>query len=348
MGPVARTEPAAIFPFDIRGFLPLRYATEVGADSDEDEPFGMAFVNAFGVRLRIAQGSDIYRIGLRDFRLCAVTDEHRLPLPHHGDCLPRFDRRKINLGGGQRNGVGGGVHLVDKRPGDRTCAHRAKGGGSQKKEIAAGFAMLRFDNIGIAGRMRRGLDHYSTVFVLILVTNFNASKYHQIQCTGKWGFVEFRKKLSYKNGMTIRLAFYKPEIPQNVGAGLRLAACLGLPVDIIEPTGFPWDDTKIRRSGMDYIDYVTIQKHPNWDSFVNRYQDRRIVLMTTKAPQSYLDFTFQTGDILLAGQESAGVPPEIHAACGHRVTIPMATGPRSLNIINACAMIAGEALRQLR
>lgn len=148
--------------------------------------------------------------------------------------------------------------------------------------------------------------------------------------------------------MTIHLAFYQPEIPQNVGAGLRLCACLGMPADIIEPTGFAWDDAKIRRSGMDYIPYVTINKHANWANFASHYQDRRIILMTTKSTQSYLDFTFQKGDILLAGQESAGVPPEIHESCDHRITIPMAQGPRSLNIINACAMVAGEALRQLR
>ena len=148
--------------------------------------------------------------------------------------------------------------------------------------------------------------------------------------------------------MTINLAFYQPEIPQNVGAGLRLAACLGLTVDIIEPTGFPWDDAKIRRSGMDYIPYVTINKHSNWDTFRKFHAKRRIILLTTKTTDSYLDFAFKKGDILLAGQESAGVPPEIHESCDHRITIPMAPGPRSLNIINACAMVTGEALRQLR
>lgn len=148
--------------------------------------------------------------------------------------------------------------------------------------------------------------------------------------------------------MSIHLAFYQPEIPQNVGAGLRLCACLGIPADIIEPTRFAWDDTKIRRSGMDYIPYVNLNRHASWDAFLKQYAGRRIVLMTTKSSHSYLDFNFQKGDILLAGQESAGVPAEIHDFCENRITIPMAPGPRSLNIINACAMITGEALRQLR
>jgi tRNA (cytidine/uridine-2'-O-)-methyltransferase len=148
--------------------------------------------------------------------------------------------------------------------------------------------------------------------------------------------------------MTINLALYQPEIAQNVGAAFRLCACLGIPVDIIEPTAFPWDDARIRRSAMDYIDYVTIHRHKSWDAFASGYHDRRIILLTTKSTHSYLDFTFQDGDILLAGQESAGVPPDIHDFCEHRLTIPMAHGPRSLNIVNACAMVVGEALRQLR
>ncbi len=148
--------------------------------------------------------------------------------------------------------------------------------------------------------------------------------------------------------MNIHLALYQPDIPQNVGAALRLAACLGMPVDIIEPTTFPWDDAKIRRSGMDYIDHVTIHKHSSWEVFANRYQQNRIILLTTKAANSYLDFSFQDGDILLAGRASTGVPPEIHESVTHRITIPMVGAVRSLNVVNACAMVAGEALRQLR
>ncbi|MFA5592459.1 MAG: tRNA (cytidine(34)-2'-O)-methyltransferase [Micavibrio sp.] len=147
---------------------------------------------------------------------------------------------------------------------------------------------------------------------------------------------------------SINLALYQPEIPQNTGAAMRLCACMGMVLDIIEPTGFVWDEAKIRRSAMDYIDYVTLRRHENWDAFRAAYKGRRVILLTTKSDQSYLDFTYRPGDILLAGQESAGAPPHIHEEVEARLTIKMAHGPRSMNIINACAMITGEALRQIR
>lgn len=147
--------------------------------------------------------------------------------------------------------------------------------------------------------------------------------------------------------MKLHLALYQPDIPQNVGAALRLAACLGMTADIIEPTTFPWDDAKIRRSGMDYIEHVTIKRHASWEAFANHYQDRRIILLTTKADFSYLDFAYQDGDILLAGRASDGVPPLVHESVTARITIPMAGAVRSLNVVNACAMVCGEALRQL-
>ena len=144
----------------------------------------------------------------------------------------------------------------------------------------------------------------------------------------------------------INLALYQPEIPQNTGAAMRLTACLGIPLDIIEPTGFVWDESKIRRSAMDYIDYVRLKRHRNWDEFRSFHIGRRVILLTTKSDHSYLDFSFCYGDILLAGQESSGVPEHVHQTCDARVTIPMASGPRSLNVVNACAMVVGEALRQ--
>jgi len=146
----------------------------------------------------------------------------------------------------------------------------------------------------------------------------------------------------------LHLALYQPEIPQNTGAAMRLAACMGMTLDIIEPTGFVWDDAKIRRSAMDYIDFVDLKRHPNWDAFRAAYPDRRILLLTTKSDQSYLDYTYRPGDILLAGQESAGAPAHVHESVTARLTIPMKTGPRSMNVINACAMVVGEALRQVR
>lgn len=145
---------------------------------------------------------------------------------------------------------------------------------------------------------------------------------------------------------TINLAMFQPEIPQNTGAAMRLTACMGMTLDIIEPCGFVWDEAKIRRSAMDYIHYVRLQRHANWESFRAFYPERRVLLLTTKSDRSYLDFAFQPGDILLAGQESAGAPSYVHESVDARLTIPMAGGLRSLNIVNACAMVVGEALRQ--
>lgn len=146
----------------------------------------------------------------------------------------------------------------------------------------------------------------------------------------------------------LHIALYQPDIPQNVGAAIRLCACLGIPLDIIEPCGFPWDKKKIQQSAMDYIDHVVLNRHSSWDSFKEHYSDRRFVLMTTKASTDYTEFKFSNKDILIAGRESAGVPDDIHAQMDGRVLIPMNGVMRSLNIINACAMITGEALRQIK
>ncbi len=150
-----------------------------------------------------------------------------------------------------------------------------------------------------------------------------------------------------KDNALIHLALYQPDIPQNAGAAMRLCACLGAPLDIIEPCGFIWDDRKIRRAGMDYIDALDIQRHASWPAFIDSYQNRRrIILLTTKAQSAYTDFAFMPNDIILAGRESAGVPDDVHEAADERITIPMAPGMRSLNVVNAAAMVLGEALRQ--
>ena len=146
----------------------------------------------------------------------------------------------------------------------------------------------------------------------------------------------------------INIALYQPDIPQNVGSAIRLCACLGIPLDIIEPCGFPWDVKKIRQSGMDYMKQANLTRHNSWDAFKETYKDRRFILMTTKASVSYLDFEFQDGDILVAGRESAGVPDDVHAQMHGRVLIPMHGEARSLNIINATSMITGEAMRQIK
>ncbi len=143
----------------------------------------------------------------------------------------------------------------------------------------------------------------------------------------------------------MRLALFEPDIPQNTGAVLRLAACLGVGVDIIEPMGFVWSDRHLRRAGMDYLDHVDLARHSSW----NRFRDgnrHRLVLLTTKADACYTDFAFSADDTLLLGRESAGVPESVQAAADARIRIPMAGGMRSLNVALAAAMVLSEALRQ--
>ncbi len=144
----------------------------------------------------------------------------------------------------------------------------------------------------------------------------------------------------------IEIALYQPDIPQNMGAAIRLCACLGIRLHIIEPCGFPINDKKIKQSGMDYISQVDLIRHNSWESFTSINNDKRLILMTTKSSKPYVDFTFSNDDILIAGRESAGVPIHVHDHVHHRLLIPMTGQARSLNIINATAMITGEALRQ--
>jgi tRNA (cytidine/uridine-2'-O-)-methyltransferase len=146
----------------------------------------------------------------------------------------------------------------------------------------------------------------------------------------------------------MRIALYEPDIPQNTGTILRLCACFGIEAHIIEPAGFPATDRAFRRAGMDYLDAVAIMRHRSWPDFEawRRGERHRLVLFTTAASVSYLDYRYRADDILLFGRESAGVPKEVHAAADARVLIPMRPGLRSLNVAVAAAMAAGEALRQ--
>lgn len=144
----------------------------------------------------------------------------------------------------------------------------------------------------------------------------------------------------------MRIALYQPDIPQNAGAVIRLAACLGVPVDIIEPCGFVMSDRHFRRAGMDYLSHADLTRHIAWQQFVDGLGGR-LVLLTTQAPMTHTELGYRPDDILLAGRESAGVPPEVHRAAGARVRVPMRPGLRSLNVAMALAMVAGEALRQL-
>ena len=143
----------------------------------------------------------------------------------------------------------------------------------------------------------------------------------------------------------IRLALYQPDIAQNCGALLRLAACFGVPVDVIEPCGFVWSDRHLKRAGMDYLDVVDLTRHESWEAFRNRERGR-LLLLTTKGDQRYERFAYRGGDTLVLGRESAGVPAELHAAAAARLRIPMRPGLRSLNVALAGAIALGEALRQ--
>jgi tRNA (cytidine/uridine-2'-O-)-methyltransferase len=148
----------------------------------------------------------------------------------------------------------------------------------------------------------------------------------------------------------MRIALYQPDIAQNTGTILRLAACFGIEAHIAEPAGFPTSDRAFRRAGMDYLEQVTLQRHPSWAAFEDWRQGERLrlVLFTTAATLNYLDHAYRPDDILLFGRESAGVPAEVHAAADARLRIPMRPGLRSLNVAMAAAMAVGEALRQTR
>ena len=146
---------------------------------------------------------------------------------------------------------------------------------------------------------------------------------------------------------SLHIALYEPDIPQNTGTVLRMAACLGISVEVIEPCGFVWGGKHMRRSGMDYLNHVSVTRHLNWAAFQDKLPGQRRVLLSTKAPQTYTEFGFQAGDILILGRESAGVPDAVHDAVDARLTIPLKPGLRSFNLAVAAAMVAGEALRQL-
>ena len=148
--------------------------------------------------------------------------------------------------------------------------------------------------------------------------------------------------------LPMRIALYEPDIPQNTGTILRLAACLGLEAHIIEPAGFPTSDRAFRRAGMDYLDQVEIVRHASWDAFEawRAGAAARLILFTTRVRRSYLEHAFRRGDILLFGRETSGVPEKVHAAADARVVIPIREGLRSLNVAMAAAMAVAEAIRQ--
>lgn len=146
----------------------------------------------------------------------------------------------------------------------------------------------------------------------------------------------------------MRLALYQPDIPQNAGTMMRLAACLGVPVDLIEPAGFDVSDRNLRRAGLDYLGELELRRHASFAAFEEwrRAAGHRLVLATTQGAQRYTEFRFEAVDILMVGRESAGVPEAVHAAVDARVVVPMRAGLRSLNVAVTAAMMLGEALRQ--
>ena len=144
----------------------------------------------------------------------------------------------------------------------------------------------------------------------------------------------------------MRIALFEPEIAGNVGAVLRLGACLGVAVDLIEPMGFDWDDRRVRRAAMDYIDHVVIARHADFGAFRATIGTRRLLLFTTKGSTSAYDFRFGPDDILLFGKESAGVPSAVADACDARLRIPMRPEVRSMNLAMSAGLALGEALRQ--
>ncbi|MEO1193374.1 MAG: tRNA (cytidine(34)-2'-O)-methyltransferase [Pseudomonadota bacterium] len=145
----------------------------------------------------------------------------------------------------------------------------------------------------------------------------------------------------------LRLVLYQPDIPQNCGALIRLGACLGVGLDLVEPFGFLMDDRRLRRAGLDYHALADCQRHSSWEAY-HAQETGRLLLLTTQGATSYLDFAFQPGDRLILGRESAGVPPEVHAQADARLVIPLQGQARSLNVALAAAMVLGEALRQVR
>jgi len=146
----------------------------------------------------------------------------------------------------------------------------------------------------------------------------------------------------------VQLALYQPDIPPNVGTILRMSACLNVAVNIIEPCGFPFGEKSFRRAGMDYIDQSKVIRHKSWDVFLDNIGPARLILLTTKAAETYTDISYRSDDIILLGRESAGVPDEVHARADKRAVIPMMANTRSLNVALSASMVLGEALRQTK
>ncbi|MFO1243427.1 MAG: tRNA (cytidine(34)-2'-O)-methyltransferase [Rickettsiales bacterium] len=145
----------------------------------------------------------------------------------------------------------------------------------------------------------------------------------------------------------LKIVLFEPDNPQNFGRIIRLCACIGASLHVIEPAGFPLDDARIRRGSLDYIDHLTLVKYTSWKDFLNRKTAGRILLLSTKASESLYKTRFSPDDWLLFGRETSGVPDHVHAESDLRVRIPMQNGLRSLNLSLAASMVLSEATRQI-
>lgn len=146
----------------------------------------------------------------------------------------------------------------------------------------------------------------------------------------------------------MHLVLFQPEIPQNVGTIMRFAACMGIPLDVVEPCGFLFTDKHLKRAGMDYVELATTQRFLSWKAFCDERKGSRRIAVSTTSSQNYSDFSFEPTDLLIMGQESTGFPPDVLDDCHEAVAIPMVTGRRSLNLALAAAIVTTEALRQTR
>jgi tRNA (cytidine/uridine-2'-O-)-methyltransferase len=174
----------------------------------------------------------------------------------------------------------------------------------------------------------------------------DAAEIAQLRCKDH-GLALARQHVSNK---AMRLTLYQPDIAQNTGTLMRLAACLDVPLDVIEPCGFAFSDRGLRRAGLDYRDQARLTRHSSWEAFEAfraREAPGRLILLTTQAAEPYTRFAFAPDDILLLGRESAGVPGEVHSRADMRLHIPLKAGMRSINVALAGAMVLGEALRQI-
>lgn len=144
----------------------------------------------------------------------------------------------------------------------------------------------------------------------------------------------------------VSLALYQPDIPQNTGTIMRLGACLGVTVHVIEPTGFIWSEKSLRRAGMDYLNQADIVRHRSYETFCGEIATNRLILLSTRGATPYTEFSFQSDDVLMLGRESSGVPDTVHEAANAAITVPMKPEARSLNVAVTAAMVLGEALRQ--